>query len=414
MKREGRQKTILANISHMRALLQSSASNAFFAITCDIAAAEKTLRKSTLHHKCSWDGDCGFFDFTCQKRDSFPNFERCLKAGTFPNLVKNQSMERLRIFVLFVLATQKCGVPLYRTLLNDQRLWNNSSVDRSEQQQHEIESDFDFSFRMLAKADPMNKVVGGHTATPYSWPWMAALTYKGYFSCGAALVDPQFVVTAAHCFSKSRRARDYQIVLGLHDLRVKNFTVIRVSRIRPNPLFNVLFPRAYDIAVLKLERNVRFNAFVNAVCLPTVYANKDARCVVTGWGRLYEGGAHSDLLQELTVPVWDNAECNRYQIYPGLIHFSMLCAGYLEGGRDTCQGDSGGPLVCNVNGQWQLHGVVSWGVGCAKATKPGVYTRVMIDGDKKSLQSEERGRKYECDHVDPLPSTQNSTGNVGI
>ncbi|PIO38024.1 hypothetical protein AB205_0221630 [Aquarana catesbeiana] len=86
-------------------------------------------------------------------------------------------------------------------------------------------------------------------------------------------------------------------------------------------------------------------------------------------------GTLASTLQGVTIFLIPSDVCNRE--YFGQIISTMICAGQTTGGKDTCQGDSGGPLVSlGPNSLWQQNGIVSWGDGCARAGKPGVYTNV--------------------------------------
>ena len=68
---------------------------------------------------------------------------------------------------------------------------------------------------------------------------------------------------------------------------------------------------------------------------------------------------------------------------------TMVCAGYPQGGVDTCQGDSGGPMFGrDATGALKVVGATSYGDGCARPGKPGVYARVADAALREWIRSE--------------------------
>jgi secreted trypsin-like serine protease len=137
----------------------------------------------------------------------------------------------------------------------------------------------------------------------------------------------------------------------------------------------------YDFMLLKLTEAVPSGT--PFVTLNSNFAEPSVGDSVTvvGLGRLAEvDGDLADILQEVDVQRIDFGTCSN--MYPGWINDdSMICAGIpYEGGKDACFGDSGGPLLqlsAGATGSNVVQvGVVSFGTGCARADKPGVYSRV--------------------------------------
>ncbi|XP_012880042.1 PREDICTED: plasminogen [Dipodomys ordii] len=217
------------------------------------------------------------------------------------------------------------------------------------------------------------RVVGGCVAHPHSWPWQVSLrTRFGQHFCGGTLIAPEWVLTAAHCLEKSSRPASYKVILGAHkEVNLESHVQeIEVSRLFPEP------SRA-DIALLKLSSPAVITDKVIPACLPSpnyVVADRTV-CYITGWGET-QGTFGAGLLKEAQLPVIENKVCNRYEYLNGRVRSTELCAGHLAGGTDSCQGDSGGPLVCFEKDKYVLQGVTSWGLGCARPNKPGVYVRV--------------------------------------
>ncbi|XP_042343078.1 transmembrane protease serine 13a [Plectropomus leopardus] len=226
-----------------------------------------------------------------------------------------------------------------------------------------------------------SRIIGGSIAKTGQWPWQLSLHYRGSHVCGGVLITPDFVVTAAHCFQRSNPStllasnwRVYGGVVSLNNLPqpylVKKIILHENYDTKTNDL---------DVAVLKLKSPVAFNDKVQPACLPAFdqQFRPGYKCWTSGFGTTNAGSnAVSNDLMEVTVDIIGTQSCNSRAVYGGSVTRNMLCAGDLNGGKDSCQGDSGGPLMCQDRNRWYLVGITSWGRGCGLRNKPGVYTNV--------------------------------------
>jgi secreted trypsin-like serine protease len=207
-------------------------------------------------------------------------------------------------------------------------------------------------------------VVGGTPAAQGEFPFMASLS----MGCGGALYSKQIILTAAHCVDGTGNNTSITATLGKVNKTDPAAIKVKSTYVYQAPGYN---GTGKDWALIKLATPVD----LPTMPIATTTDYNSGTFTVAGWGLTTEGGSVSNVLRKATVPFVTDASCK--VSYPTLVPNEEICAGLAQGGIDTCNGDSGGPMFRkDAADAWIEVGIVSWGEGCARPNKPGVYTEV--------------------------------------
>jgi trypsin len=221
----------------------------------------------------------------------------------------------------------------------------------------------------VSKIDFTPKIVNGVVVNPaFKYPYMV-----NGGRCGASLVAPNCLLSAAHCEGVIK-----QVQIGRHDLtdlteKFETFDVVEEFTL-PHPKYDEAKPPKYDYdyMMLKLNGTSSRTPVQLDTGADTSFLEAGNNVTVMGWGHTSYGGPSSNVLLEVEIDVISTAKCQ--ESYLPTITDRMFCAA--RANKNMCQGDSGGPIIDEATGK-QI-GVSSFTPDgkCADSNYPHGYAKV--------------------------------------
>ncbi|XP_058256159.1 granzyme K-like [Hemibagrus wyckioides] len=238
-------------------------------------------------------------------------------------------------------------------------------------------------------------IINGQKAKENSFQFMASVQYKHVHTCGGFLINPSYVLTAAHCYF-STNSQYLSVVLGSHniDSEMNNLRRYLVQIVYIHPSYDGYPVAGSDIMLLKLLEEVKLNdKHVKSIKISkNPQLDTNTKCQVAGWGETkkqqrFESPIYD--LMEADVSIINITVCKEeWAKVRTRLPDNILCAGGYKSKSGACQGDSGGPLVCNG----VAVGIVSFNYDnyCEYPDVPNVYTEISpyVDWIKKVIEAD--------------------------
>ncbi|XP_043654578.1 chymotrypsin-2 [Drosophila teissieri] len=217
------------------------------------------------------------------------------------------------------------------------------------------------------------RIVGGQAAEDGFAPYQISLQgISGAHSCGGAIINETFVLTAAHCVVNAfipwlvvvTGTNKYNQPGGRYFLKAIHIHC------------NYDTPEMHnDIALLELVEPIAWDERTQPIPLPLVPMQPGDEVILTGWGSTVLWGASPIDLQVLYLQYVPHRECKALLSNDDDCDVGHICT-FSRLGEGACHGDSGGPLVSNG----YLVGLVNWGWPCATGV-PDVHASVYFYRD---------------------------------